>query len=60
MIHKRKTLLYIPLFIGEPTAVVSMVTIPLLAAVAAIAAMVTECTIEIERVEGSNEDNNTK
>ncbi len=61
VIHKRKTLLDIPLSIGVPAAALGIVTIPLLAAVAAIAAMVTECTIEIERVEGSKEDNyNTK
>ncbi|UCG55516.1 MAG: DUF4342 domain-containing protein [Dehalococcoidia bacterium] len=58
VIHKRKTLLDIPLSIGAPAAAVGIITTPLLAAVAAIAAMVTECTIEVERVEGNKEDNN--
>ncbi|UCE97856.1 MAG: DUF4342 domain-containing protein [Dehalococcoidia bacterium] len=57
VIHKQKTLLDIPLSIGAPVAAVSIVTAPLLAAVAAVAAMVTECTIEVERIESNKEDN---
>lgn len=51
LIHKEKTLMDIPLSVGAPAAAVGIVIAPLLAAVAAIAAMVTECTIEVERVE---------
>ena len=51
LIHKEKTLLDIPLSVGAPAAAVGIVVAPLLAAVAAIAAMVTECTIEVERAE---------
>ena len=39
VIHKQETLLDIPLSIGAPVAAVSIVTAPLLAAVAAVAAM---------------------
>ncbi|MFH1662361.1 MAG: DUF4342 domain-containing protein [Chloroflexota bacterium] len=55
LIHKEKTLLDIPLSVGAPAAAVGIVAAPLLVAVAAIAAMVTECTIEIERVENKKE-----
>jgi len=51
LIHKEKTLMDIPLSVGAPAAAVGIVIAPMLAAVAAIAAMVTECTIEVERVE---------
>lgn len=51
LIHKERTLLDVPFSIGAPAAAIGIVATPLLAAVAAIAAMVTECTIEVERVE---------
>jgi len=51
VIHRDKTLLDIPLTVGAPVAAVGILAAPLLAAVAAIAAMVTECTIEVERAE---------
>ena len=51
LIHKNNTLIEIPLTIGAPAAAVGIIAAPALAAVAAIAAMVTECTIEVERVE---------
>ena len=51
LIHKERTLLDVPLSIGAPAAAIGIVAAPLLAAVAAIAAVVTECTIEVERVE---------
>ena len=51
LIHNEKVLLDMPVSIGAPAAAVGIVVAPLLAAVAAIAAMITECTIEVERVE---------
>ena len=51
LIHKNNTLIEIPLTIGAPAAAVGIIAAPALAAVAAIAAMVTECTIEVERVQ---------
>ena len=56
MIHEEKALIDIPLSIGAPAAVVAVLAAPLLAAVAAIAALVTECTIEIEKVEDTDEN----
>lgn len=59
LIHKEKTLLDIPLSVGAPAAAVGIVVAPLLAAVAAIAAMVTECTIEVERAEKKKGSDNS-
>ncbi len=51
IIHKEKTVLEIPLTIGAPVAAVGILVAPLLAALGAFAALVTECTIEVEKVE---------
>jgi len=51
LIHEEKVLIDIPLNVGAPTAVVAVLAAPVLAAVAAIAGLVTECTIEVEKVE---------
>ena len=51
LIHEEKVLIDIPLTVGAPAAVVAVLAAPVLAAVAAIAGLVTECTIEIEKVE---------
>ena len=58
MIHEEKTLIDIPLSIGAPAVAVVMLATPLLAALAAIAALVKECTIEIEKVEETDESEN--
>lgn len=51
LIHEEKVLIDIPLTIGASAAVVAVLAAPVLAAVAAIAGLVTECTIEVEKVE---------
>ena len=53
VIHKEKTVLEIPLTIGVPAAVALITAAPILAALGAFAALVTECTIEVEKVEES-------
>jgi len=53
VIHKGNTMLEIPLTIGAPAVVVVVLTAPLLAALGAFAALVTECTIEVEKIEKS-------
>jgi len=53
LIQQDKTLLEIPLIVGAPVAAVGIMAAPLLAAVGAVAALVTECTIEVEKVEES-------
>ena len=54
LIHEGKPLIDIPLSIGAPAAAVAVLAAPLLAALAAIAALVKECTIEIEKVEDTD------
>ncbi len=56
LIHEEKTLIDIPLSIGAPAAAVVVLAAPLLAALAAIAALVKECTIEIEKIEDTDKD----
>jgi hypothetical protein len=53
IIHKGKTVLEIPLTIGAPVAAAMIMVAPVLAAIGAFAALVTECTIEVEKVEKS-------
>jgi hypothetical protein len=51
IIHNGKTVFEIPLTIGAPATGALVLVAPLLAAVGAFAALVTECTIEVEKVE---------
>ena len=51
VIHEGKTILEIPLSIGAPAAAIGIVAAPVLAALGAFAALVTECTIEVEKTE---------
>ncbi len=51
VIHEGRTLLEIPLSIGAPAAAIGIMAVPVLAALGAFAALVTECTIEVEKVE---------
>jgi hypothetical protein len=53
LIHKGRALIDIPLTAGVGVAAVTVLAAPVLAAIAAVAALVTECTIEVERVEDS-------
>jgi len=53
VIHKGNTILEIPLTVGAPAAAVVALAAPILAALGAFAALVTECTIEVEKVEKS-------
>jgi hypothetical protein len=56
LIYKEKPLVDIPLSIGAPAAAVVVLAAPLLAALAAIAALVKECTIEVEKVEDTDKN----
>ena len=51
LLHDERTILEIPLSIGAPAAAMTILAAPLLAALGAFAALVTECTIEVEKVE---------
>ncbi len=56
LLHKGRPLIDIPLTVGVPVAAATVLAAPVLAAIGAIAALVTECTIEVERVEDSPEE----
>jgi phosphopantothenate synthetase len=51
IIQGGKTVLEIPLTIGAPAAALTIMMAPVLAAVGAFAALVTECTIEVEKAD---------
>ena len=51
IIHEGNTLIDIPLTVGASVAAASVLLLPVLAAVGAIAGIVTNCTLEIEREE---------
>jgi len=51
VLHEGRTVLEIPLSIGAPAAAIGILAAPVLAALGAFAALVTECTIEVEKTE---------
>ena len=51
VIHKGNTILEIPLTVGASAAAVVALAAPILAALGAFAALVTECTIEVEKID---------
>ncbi|MEJ2047272.1 MAG: DUF4342 domain-containing protein [Dehalococcoidia bacterium] len=53
LIHKDRTIFDIPLSIGAPAAAAIVIAAPVLAAIGAFAALVTECTLKVEKVEKS-------
>jgi hypothetical protein len=57
VIHDGKTVLEIPLSIGAPAAALGIMMAPVLAALGAFAALVTECTIEVEKIENTADKN---
>ena len=50
LLHEDRILIEIPLSIGAPVAALGILAAPVLAAIGAFAALVTECTIEVERI----------
>ena len=53
LLHEDRTVIEIPLSIGAPAAALGIMAAPVLAAIGAFAALVTECTIEVEKIEKS-------
>jgi len=51
LLHEGRTVIEIPLTIGAPVAAIGILAAPVLAALGAFAALVTECTIEVEKIE---------
>ena len=53
LLHEGRTIIEIPLTIGAPVVAAGILAVPVLAALGAFAALVTECTIEVEKIEKS-------
>jgi len=51
VLHGERAILDLPLSIGAPAAAVIIVVTPLLAALSIVTALLTECTIEVEKTE---------
>jgi hypothetical protein len=51
LLHEGRTVIEIPLSVGAPAVMVGIMAAPLLAAIGAFAALVTECTIEVEKID---------
>jgi hypothetical protein len=60
LIHKGRALIDIPLTAGVGVAAVTVLAAPVLAAIGAVAALVTECTIEVERTEDTSAEKDKK
>ena len=53
VLHEGRIVLEVPLSVGAPAAAIGILVAPVLAALGAFAALVTECTIKVEKVEKS-------
>jgi DNA-binding Lrp family transcriptional regulator len=51
VIQGGRTILEIPLSVGAPAAAIGIMIAPVLAALGAFAALVTECTVEVEKID---------
>jgi len=51
LLHSGRVILEIPLSVGAPAAAIAILSAPVLAALGAFAALVTECTTEVEKIE---------
>ena len=58
LLHGGRPLVDIPLTVGVPVAVATVLAAPVLAALGAIAALVTECSLEVEKVEDTPGEEN--
>jgi hypothetical protein len=52
VVHKGNTVLELPLTVGASAAAIGIIAAPFLAALGAFAALVTECTVEVEKIDG--------
>ena len=59
LLHEGRTVLEVPLSIGAPATAIAILATPVLAALGAFAALVTECTIEVEKTEKPQDKTNS-
>ncbi len=57
LIHADRNLIDIPLTVGASAAAVTVLAAPVLVALGALAAVLTECTLEIEKEDDTSKDN---
>lgn len=50
LLHEGRVVIEIPLSIGAPAAALGILAAPVLATIGAFAALITECTIEVEKI----------
>jgi hypothetical protein len=50
VLQKGKVILDLPLTVGAPAAVIGIIWLPFIAAIGALGALVTECTVEVEKI----------
>ena len=50
VLQKGKVILDLPLTVGAPVAFIGIIWLPFIAAIGALGALVTECTVEVEKV----------
>lgn len=49
LLHEGRTIIEIPLSVGAPAVAAGILVAPVMAAIGAFAALITECTIEVEK-----------
>jgi hypothetical protein len=50
ILHEGRVMLEMPLTVGAPATAVMVLAVPVLAALGAFAALVTDCTLEVEKI----------
>jgi hypothetical protein len=60
VIQGGRTILEVPLSVGAPAAALGIMFAPVLAAIGAAAALITECTIEVEKIDEKDTGNTDK
>jgi len=56
VIQNGRVIIEIPLTVGAPAAALGIMMAPVLAAIGALAALITECTIEVEKVDENKQE----
>lgn len=53
LLYEERVVLELPLSIGAPAVAITILTAPVLAALGAFAALITQCTLEVEKIDKS-------
>ena len=55
IMHQGRTLVDVPLTVGAPVTVAAILAVPILTALGAVTALITNCTLEVKKVERKEE-----